>query len=91
MSLKYLFEQPNLNTRKARWIDFISEYDFDVNHIKGRENKISYTLIGKVHLLINFVDIKSIRLVTMCTYQGKNKHAQIGKMQQIGPKIFWTV
>jgi hypothetical protein len=33
--LKYLFEQPTLNARKIRWLEFLSEYDFDINHIKG--------------------------------------------------------
>ena len=40
MSLKYLFEQPNLNSRKSRWWDFLSEYHFELNHIKIKENKI---------------------------------------------------
>jgi hypothetical protein len=34
--LKYLFEQPNLNARKTRWMEFLSEYDFEINHIKGK-------------------------------------------------------
>ena len=28
ISLKYLFDQQNLNARKARWLAFLSEYDF---------------------------------------------------------------
>ena len=34
--LKYLLDQPNLNTRKARWLSFLSEYDFEIQHIKGK-------------------------------------------------------
>jgi hypothetical protein len=34
--LKYLFDQPTLNARKSRWIEFLSEYDFDIKHIKGK-------------------------------------------------------
>ena len=26
--LKYLLDQPNLNARQARWLAFLSEYDF---------------------------------------------------------------
>ena len=37
--LKYLFEQPTLNAKKTRWLEFLSEYNFDINHIKGKENK----------------------------------------------------
>ena len=31
--LKYLLDQPNLNARKARWLAFLSEYDFEIQHI----------------------------------------------------------
>ena len=34
--LKYMFDKPNLNERKARWLDFLSEYDFEIQHIKGK-------------------------------------------------------
>ena len=44
VSLKYLFEQPDLNVRKARWLAFLSEYHFELNHIKGKENKIADVL-----------------------------------------------
>jgi hypothetical protein len=34
--LKYLFEKPTLNARQTRWLEFLSEYDFDIKHIKGK-------------------------------------------------------
>jgi hypothetical protein len=34
--LKYLFEQPTLNSRQTRWMEFLSEYNFDMKHIKGK-------------------------------------------------------
>ena len=37
MSLKYLFGQMDLNARQVRWLDFLSEYHFEINHIKGKE------------------------------------------------------
>ena len=40
MSLKYLFEKPYMNARKDRWLSFLSEYHFELKHIKGKENKI---------------------------------------------------
>jgi hypothetical protein len=39
-SLKYLFDQPTLNAIHSRWLNFLCEYDFDINHIKGKENKV---------------------------------------------------
>ena len=40
MGLKYLFEQPDLNSRKAKRFAFLSEYHFKIKHINGKENKI---------------------------------------------------
>jgi hypothetical protein len=49
--LKYLFDQPTLNARQSRWLEFISEYDFDIKHIKGRDNKVVDALNRRVHEL----------------------------------------
>ena len=37
MILKYLFDQPDLNARQARWFPFLSEYHFELKRIKGKE------------------------------------------------------
>ena len=44
MSLKYLIEQENLNSMKARWLAFLSERYFELKHIKCKENKIVNSL-----------------------------------------------
>jgi hypothetical protein len=49
--LKYLFEQPTLNSRKTRWLEFLSEYCFNIKHIKGKENKVVDALSRRVHLM----------------------------------------
>jgi hypothetical protein len=49
--LKYLFDQPTLNARQIRWLEFLCEYDFDIKHIKGKENKVADALNRKVHEL----------------------------------------
>ena len=51
--LKYLLVQPKLNARKARWLAFLSEYDFKIQHIKGKENKVTDALSRNARL--NFV------------------------------------
>ena len=40
MSLKHLFDQPDLNARQAKWLDLLSEYHFELKHIKGKEKKV---------------------------------------------------
>ena len=49
--LKYLFDQPTLNARQIRWLEFLCEYDFDIRHIKGKDNKVADALNRKVHEL----------------------------------------
>ena len=51
MSLKYLFDQLDLNVRKSRWLAFLSDYHFELNHIKGKETKVVNALIRCTHML----------------------------------------
>ena len=37
------------NTRKARWLEFLCEFDFEIKHIKGKENTVVDALNMKVH------------------------------------------
>ena len=46
--LKYLFDQPTLNSRHVRWMEFLCEFDFEIKHIKGKENKVDDALSRKV-------------------------------------------
>ena len=46
--LKYLFDQPTLNARQSRWLVFLCEYDFDIKHIKGKENNATNALNRRV-------------------------------------------
>jgi hypothetical protein len=47
--LKHLFGQPTLNTRKTRWLEFLSEYDFEIKHIKGKESHVFDGIILRYH------------------------------------------
>jgi hypothetical protein len=40
-----------LNARKTRWLEFLSEYDFDIKNIKGKENKFANALSRRMHLM----------------------------------------
>ena len=51
MSLKYLFDQPYVNARKAIWLSFFREYHFELKHIKGKQNIISDALSLQDHML----------------------------------------
>jgi hypothetical protein len=36
---------------KVRWLEFLSEYDFDIKNIKGKEKKVADALSRRVHEL----------------------------------------
>ena len=46
--LKYLFDQPTMNARQAIWLEFLCEFDFEIKHIKRKENKVDDALSRKV-------------------------------------------
>lgn len=48
--LRYLFNQRNLNAKKARWFATLSELEFEIKYIKGKENRVADTLSRKVHV-----------------------------------------
>ena len=38
--LKYIFTQPNVNSRKRIWLEFLVDYEFHISYIKAKENKV---------------------------------------------------
>jgi hypothetical protein len=38
--LRHLFDQSKLNDRQARWMALLSEFDLEIEHIKGKENRV---------------------------------------------------
>lgn len=46
--LRYLSDQPNLNSRQARWSAMISEFGFEIRYIKGKEKRVVYALGRRV-------------------------------------------
>jgi hypothetical protein len=49
IGLKYFFGKPTMNARQTRWMEFLSEYDIDIKHIKGKANKVNDALYKRVH------------------------------------------
>jgi hypothetical protein len=47
--LKIFTGQPTLNVRKTRWLEFLSEYDFEIKHVKGKENQVVDGLSKRSH------------------------------------------
>jgi hypothetical protein len=49
--LRHLFDQPKLNARQARWMALLSEFDFKIKHIKGKENRVVDALSRSVKMI----------------------------------------
>jgi hypothetical protein len=47
--VKYLFSQPDINARKERSLAVLRKFEFEVRHIKGKENKVADSLSRRVH------------------------------------------
>jgi hypothetical protein len=53
--LRYLFDQPKLNVKQAIWMALLSEFDFEIKHIKGNENRVVDSLsrsMKVIHLAV---------------------------------------
>ena len=44
-----MLTQLGINSRQARWMAFLSEFDFEVKHIKGKENRVIDALSRWTH------------------------------------------
>jgi hypothetical protein len=46
-SLKYLFDQKELNMRQRRWLELLKDYDFSLNYHPGKANVVADALSRK--------------------------------------------
>jgi len=60
-SLKYLFDQKELNMRQRRWMEFLKDYDFELLYHLGKANVVADALSRKTvhtaHLMIKEVEL----------------------------------
>jgi len=60
-SLKYLFDQKELNMRQRRWIKFLKDYDFELLYHPGKANVVADALSRKTvhttHLKIKEMEL----------------------------------
>ncbi|XP_072081029.1 uncharacterized protein [Arachis hypogaea] len=62
-SLKYLFDQKELNIRQRRWIDLLEDYDFELSYHQGKANVVANALSQK-SLTVAWMMIKEEDLVS---------------------------
>ena len=61
-SLKYLFDQKELNMRQRRWLDLLKDYDFGLNYHPGKANVVVDALSRKT-LRMSALMIKELELI----------------------------
>ena len=61
-SLKYLFDQKELNMRHRRWMECLKDYDFEILYHPGKANVVAYALSRKrVHM--STMIVKELELI----------------------------
>lgn len=61
-SLKYLFDQKELNMRQRRWLEFLKDYDFGLNYHPGKENVVADALRRK-SLHMSMLMVRELELI----------------------------
>jgi hypothetical protein len=75
--LRYLFDQPKLNARQARWMALLSEFDFEIKNIKGKENRVADALSRSM---------KTIHLAAVSTCETNVKN-RVSNAQETDPFV----
>ena len=77
-SLKYLFDQKELNMRQRKWIEFLKDFEFGLNYHLGKVNVIvdalnikllhvSWMMVKEVELIESFRDLNRGLSLTLCS------------------------
>jgi len=61
-SLKYLFDQKELNMRQRRWLEFLKDYDSQLSYHQGKENVVADDLSRK-SLHMSALMVKELELI----------------------------
>jgi len=61
-SLKYLFDQKELNMRQRRWLEFLKDYNFQLSYHPGKANVVADALSRKC-LHMSTLMVKELELI----------------------------
>ena len=62
MSLKYLFDQKELNMRQRRWLEYLKDFDFQLSYHPGKANVVADSLSRKT-LHMSALMVKELELI----------------------------
>jgi hypothetical protein len=76
-SLKHLFTQRDMKARKRRWSEFMSEYDFGILYIKGKENVVADALSRRPRVF-SLIPLKvNLREHVLTQLQGESWYLEV--------------
>jgi hypothetical protein len=85
--LKHLFTQRDLNARQRRWSEFMSEYDFGISYIKGKENVVTYALSRRPRVF-SLIPLKvNLREHVLTQLQGDSWYLKVTSNLQSGRQL----
>jgi len=61
-SMKYLFDQKELNMRQRRWMEYLKDYDFELLYHLGKANVVADALSRK-RIHVSAMMIKNLELI----------------------------
>eukprot|EP00253_Pinus_taeda_P033985 PITA_33985 len=85
-SLTHYFSQPTLNARQGRWADFLSGFDFEIKHLKGKENRVADVLSRKVDCLC---ELSVSKWRNSLVEQIKTAASRDSKYQHLKQQLHW--
>jgi hypothetical protein len=86
-SLKHLFTQRDLNARQRRWSEFMSEYNFGISYIKGKENVVADALSRRPRVF-SLVPLKvNLREHVLMQLQGDSWYLKVTSNLQGGRQL----
>ena len=59
--IRYLWDQPDLSKRQARWINFLAEYDLTIQYVEGTKNVVADAFSRNPDYKTLNVKVKSLR------------------------------
>ena len=62
-SLKYIFQQRDLNLRKRRWLELLKDYDCDILYHPGKANVVADTLSRKSSSSLTHISVERRPLI----------------------------
>jgi len=65
-SLKYLFDQKELNMRQQRWLEYLKDFDFQLSYHPGKANVVADAVTPRFPNNVNNTNNQSIQRKTEC-------------------------